>query len=311
MVQSISFTAGWTLVRYKISELSENGQSDEQKALEIGFVLSGVFLLMIICFILQGWVANSHDHIISEFLTHGVIKEGLLIGLAQLGFLLFSSVQCAAEVQALSQNWKKCNRTLYSQTGLGTLISLYLGVKILSRLAPKNILDKHHVSMRSVFAMDLKVQGFVECFGLAIAACCALYMLGNYGAKGDFGDQTELGVMIVTMTVGCVSLLVTAAWKIAAIRGEIMQGEEDSGQERQYPPTIILTEASSFWFYASAVISACYSTINITHTVTMDKYFDALSKVYSSIVLWHLQSPYNANQGGEVRRTCGSCDFIS
>ena len=235
-------------------------------------------------FKIRGWVARLNDRNLSIFLTDGVMKEGLLIGLAQLGFLLFSSVQCEAEVQEWN-SWTECSRTLFSQTGLGVMICLYLGVKILSRLAPKNILDKHLLSARSVFAMDLNMEGFVQCFGLAIAAFCALNMLGSYGAKGNFRDQTEENIMITAMAVGCVSLIVTAAWKIVAIRGEIVRGEEDSGQERQSPPITILVEASSFWVNASAVICACFSAINITRAVTKDNFFDAMATGSFAIVL--------------------------
>ena len=228
--------------------------------------------MIITGFIIRGWVATADNHQISEFLTNGVIKDGLLIGLAQLGSLLFSSIQCEAEVEEWSHSWRDCTRTLFSQTGLGAMICLYLGPKILSRLVSKNILDKHLVSMRSIFAMDLKIEGFVECFGLAIAACCALYMLGSYGAKGDFHNSFERGIMVATMSIGCVCLLVTATWKIVVIRGEIMRGEEDSGQERQSPPTAMLTEASSFWVYASAAICACFSAVNIANAGTTQRW---------------------------------------
>ena len=71
------------------------------------------------------------------------------------------------------------------------MVTLFTIIKLASGVVPKRILDKHVISPKKVLAMDLNPGEAVQAFGLSIAALCALYPLGNYGAEGDFGNRAD------------------------------------------------------------------------------------------------------------------------
>ena len=62
---------------------------------------------------------------LSDFLTHRVLKEGILAGLAQILFIMFDSVRCDFE-----NGWENCTRTLVSGGGLSTMVVLVVGARI-------------------------------------------------------------------------------------------------------------------------------------------------------------------------------------
>ena len=80
--------------------------------------------------------------------------------------------------------------------------------------------------------MDLSTEEFIQFFGLSIAAACALYLLGNYGADGDFEYDGERYFKLFVMIVGISSLLGTAIWKFAMMIIDMRQEEAES-QQRQ------------------------------------------------------------------------------
>ena len=83
---------------------------------------------------------------------------GFLVGLAQMTFLAFSSIQCDGEAEIEGKDWKSCTRSLYSQTGLGGMVSTYIVAKLISGIAPKSYLDKHTISLKKIEKMDLNIQ---------------------------------------------------------------------------------------------------------------------------------------------------------
>ena len=97
----------------------------------------------------------------------------MFLGGAQLGFLIFSSIQCDFEIQHSKYgdgsdpnpngpNWKACKRTLYSQTGLGIRVVIYIAGKIISGIAPPRILDRHNFNVKKVIAMDMNLEEYVQ-----------------------------------------------------------------------------------------------------------------------------------------------------
>ncbi|GMI18350.1 hypothetical protein TrLO_g7895 [Triparma laevis f. longispina] len=162
-----------------------------------------------------------------------------------LAFLMFASIQCE---NSNSDDWRQCNRTLISQTGLSFMIALYAIIKILSGVVPEHILEKHVFSMKKVVAMKMNAEESVQAFGLAIAICCALFSLGGYGANGNFGNDEEKYTAYAVPSFGAGCLFLTAVWKMIAIRGELKRGKEDSEQLRQGESSsssseVMLTEA--------------------------------------------------------------------
>ncbi|GMI01543.1 hypothetical protein TrLO_g10204 [Triparma laevis f. longispina] len=227
-------------------------------------------------------VAKLSDEDLSKFLITDVIFGGMLVGLPQLAFLMFASIQCNGN----ADDWRQCSRTLISQAGLSFIVTLFTIIKLASGVVPKRILNKHAISMKKVFAMDLNAEQAVHFFGLAIAAGCALYPLGNYGAEGDFRSDVERFAAYTVPSIGGGCLLLTAVWKLVVIRGEIRREVEEAGQQYLGEPSsgCTLLEASSFWLYIGFLATTFQSSISVAMAVTMNKSYGTLCKVSLPIV---------------------------
>ncbi|GMI18140.1 hypothetical protein TrLO_g4609 [Triparma laevis f. longispina] len=179
--------------------------------LPISLTAMGISLLW---FAILKFAMNSRSHIaelqdkdLSHFLTNDVIMGGVIIGLGQLAFLNFASIQCD---NSNSDDWRQCNRTLISQTGLSGMVFLYVIIKIASGVVPEHILERHVFSMKKVVAMSMNTEESVQAFGLAIAIGCALFSLGGHGAKGGFGYDAEKYAAFTVPSVGGGFLFLTA-----------------------------------------------------------------------------------------------------
>lgn len=122
-------------------------------------------------------LAKLSDANLSKFLSQDIIMGGVLIGLGQLTFLVFASIQCNASVPKF--DWEECRRTLVSQVGLSFMVMLYVIIKLLSGVVSKHILEKHTISAKRFAAMRMNSEEFVQSFGLLISCFCALFPLGN------------------------------------------------------------------------------------------------------------------------------------
>ncbi|GMH93315.1 hypothetical protein TL16_g12594 [Triparma laevis f. inornata] len=158
----------------------------------------------------RSYVAKLSDEDLSKFLTEDVVMGSVLVGLGQLAFLMFASIQCHGN----ADDWRQCNRTLLSQAGLSGMVTLFTIIKLASGVVPKRILEKHVISLKKVLAMDLNAEEASQFFGLAIAAGCALYPLGNYGAEGDFSDEAEKYAAYIVPSIGtsCLFLRRSGNW---------------------------------------------------------------------------------------------------
>ena len=96
-------------------------------------------------------VAELSDKDISVFLTNDVVKSCMLVGLAQLSFLMFGCIQCDGS----KDDWQQCNRTLYSQTGLSFMVALYIMIRLSSGIVPRQILEIHNISIRDMVTMRI------------------------------------------------------------------------------------------------------------------------------------------------------------
>ncbi|GMH98487.1 hypothetical protein TrVE_jg9990 [Triparma verrucosa] len=235
-------------------------------------------------------VARLSDEDLSKFLTNDVIFGGMLVGLGQLAFLMFASIQCDGNNN--TDDWRQCRRTLYSQGGLSFLVALFTIIKLASGVVPKRILDKHVISPKKVAAMDLNAEEAVQFFGLAIAAGCALWPLGNYGAEGDFGNnadgKVEMYAAFIVPSIGGFCLLLTAVWKAVVIRGQIRREAEETGRLHQgqfISENSALVEDSSFWFCIGVLTTNYESSIIIATAVTMDESYKTLAIVSLPIAI--------------------------
>ncbi|GMH63274.1 hypothetical protein TL16_g03669 [Triparma laevis f. inornata] len=250
---------------------------DAKASFVIGFItIRAIFLAFFLRVRLR--IARLEDKQLSEFLAEKVIKDGFFMGFAQLGFLTFSSIQCEAE----EDHWSDCNRTLYSQTGLGFMVVIYTAITLISGLAPKRILEKHVIPTKDILSMNLTVQQIVQTFGLLTAASSAMFLLGSYGADGNLKDSTEKNVILTVTGIGCTCLIVTAGWKLLVIRREINEGEEKNDMEKKEatataPSKLFLTEASSFWFWSAWLVTSSQTVICILCAITLDRFYSSLA----------------------------------
>ncbi|GMH90124.1 hypothetical protein TrVE_jg3457 [Triparma verrucosa] len=230
-------------------------------------------------------VAKLSDEDLSKFLTNDVILGGMFVGLGQLAFLMFASIQCDGNVD----DWRECNRTLLSQGGLSFMVTLFTIIKLASGIVPKRILDKQMISPQKVLAMDLNAEEAVKAFALLVVAGCALYSLGNYGSEGEFGHENEKFAAYFVPTVGSGCLILTSVWQMFVIRGEMRREAEETGQLQLHQGQSIsedgmLVEGSSIWFSTGVLATTYASAVCVAAAVTMDKSYETLSSFSLPIV---------------------------
>jgi len=208
-------------------------------------------------------IARLSDEKLSNYIALYVFRGGMIMGLGQLSFLLFASIQCHITASAEGESWRTCRRTLYSQTGLGGMICFFILLKAVSGMAPRHLLEKHMVSLKRVVTMNLNVYEFTTFAGYCTVVCCGLFLLGNYGAEGDFHTKWEERFCFIVMALGTTSLLVISVWKGILIRKD-MKLEESLAAKGHNPEQHEARQDDSFevsklsWFYV--IISVFGST---------------------------------------------------
>ena len=171
--------------------------------------------------IVRSKVGDLPDKDLSDYIIKHVYKDAMLIGLAQLAFLIFSSIQCEGN----KSNYKDCNRTLYSQSGLGLLVATFTIIQLVGGIFPKHILEKHVVSIKKVVSMNMNAQEKFQAFGFLIVAACVMFLLSAYGSEGDFNNEAEGHFMICMVLLGWGCLFLIAAWNFSVIRQELKREE--------------------------------------------------------------------------------------
>ncbi|GMH80502.1 hypothetical protein TL16_g08571 [Triparma laevis f. inornata] len=167
------------------------------------------------------------------------------------------------------------------------MIALYFGIKLLSGVVPKRILEKHMFSIKKVVAMRMNAEESVQAFGLAIAIGCALFMFGNYGAEEDFHNEAEKILLFAVMGTGFACLIVTAAWNMVAIRvemkrrGKILRQSESSSSSSE----AMLAGASSFWFYLGVLATTLLSILYVARAATLDESYFTLAMAGLPVVI--------------------------
>ena len=61
---------------------------------------------------IRSGIANLSDTDLSGFLSNSVVKVGVFVGLGQLAFLAFASIQCLSEATVEGKLFSVCKRTL-------------------------------------------------------------------------------------------------------------------------------------------------------------------------------------------------------
>ncbi|GMI13078.1 hypothetical protein TrLO_g1890 [Triparma laevis f. longispina] len=203
-------------------------------------------LLFFLGWRIRRYIASLRDEDLSVFLTEYFFKGVLIIGLSQLTFLIFTSIQCERSVGG---EWRQCKRTLVSQTGLGGIIGGFVAFRILSGLVPAAILRRRSVSPKKLLSMHLTSRDFLKMAALFIVALSALFLLSNYGSKGNFKDTTESYATNGVMILGMGTLIVLGLWETHFIRLEMIEASRNLHRESAHDD-----EASDLWYILSSTL---------------------------------------------------------
>ncbi|GMH83670.1 hypothetical protein TrST_g11658 [Triparma strigata] len=197
----------------------------EQEWTVLGFSVRAVVNLLILVFalIIRSKIAMLEKQRLTAFLTLKVLKNGIFSGLGQLVFLMFAAIQCENGSKDVVDGWKGCNRTLYAQTGLGFMVVISLGVQLICGIATEEQRELHMPSsfssplVKKTVTMNLSLGESVQIVSLILSALCAMFLLGNYGAKGNFSNEEERSTCFTAIVVGLSSLSIISITKIIGL----------------------------------------------------------------------------------------------
>mmetsp|Transcript_21514 Transcript_21514/g.44854 ORF Transcript_21514/g.44854 Transcript_21514/m.44854 type:complete len:972 (-) Transcript_21514:48-2963(-) len=208
---------------------------------------------------------------LSNFLTHRVLKEGILAGLSQILFVMFDIVRCDTE-----NGWEQCTRTLASGGGLSALIVLFVVSRIAVRIPPRSIMEKHIIPSHRLITMDLSVEERVVVSVLVFAAFCALWLLGNYGAEGEFSSDGETIVTLLIVNLGFGSCAAVLIYKFFAINAQISRSFSFVTSPATSSPLVnsenaIITKGSSLSFWLAVVITFALQVQHAVLAMTLNE----------------------------------------
>ncbi|GMH67583.1 hypothetical protein TrLO_g9406 [Triparma laevis f. longispina] len=195
------------------------------------------------------------DSKLSQFLVKGIFKQGMLIGLGQLIFLGCAPLQCDFKTSSENLPWTECRRALYSQTGLGAMVSLYIIINIVSGMAPSRILIKHYITPKMILKGNLKKYQIGETVGMAVSGLNALSLVSLYGAEGDFHDEVEEVMINGVMVIGIFTMLINAGVKFVKIRKEIkvtFERDEQTKEDATKEEETTVNRTSWFWVFCGS-----------------------------------------------------------
>ena len=122
--------------------------------------------------------------------------------------------------------------------------------------------------------------------GLSIAGANGLFLLGNYGVKGESHVLKEEYIFTTAIFVGLASLLITAILKGLIIEGEINRdgkaaavegGSEEGSVDKEYHSLVL--ELRSFWVGLGVVATTIESPLVLLGTVIRTESYISLSVV--------------------------------
>ncbi|GMH73871.1 hypothetical protein TL16_g06310 [Triparma laevis f. inornata] len=232
--------------------------------------------LLMFAFECRRKIASRPDKELANFLATGVLRDGILAGLGQILFLGVESSRCYADLDPDETK---------DETGLGMLVAIFVIIKVSSggeladeselvgaRFTPPNsnththlhvaavppqILSRHLVSPRQILTMDLNMGEAVQFFSFLNAFICVLFLLGFYGAEGDFTSPVEKTLINTVTIVGGALLTFTSIWKGYQIWQDMKVGVDNLPPAKEYP---LVKELHIFWT-AMALFSTSFVTI--------------------------------------------------
>ena len=106
------------------------------------------------------------------------------------------------------------------------------------------------------------------CVSVSVSAIGGLYMLGNYGAEGDFSKgESEFLAVLIAVSVG--SLMATMVWKAISIKSDTQRGLAYLETVKPMSSRAVcvqkerLEKGSDFWITVSIVLTTSQSSLCI------------------------------------------------
>ena len=143
LVPSVRFLIGSEILYIKTLRNNNAGHyNDKEPEIKISYasisILIGIFQIGVIT---RAKIARLSNVELSEYLSMSVIKGGLVVGLGQILFVTFSTLQCYSEASIeVERNWNACRRSFLSQTGIEGLIATFTVLKLVSGVFQKKTL---------------------------------------------------------------------------------------------------------------------------------------------------------------------------
>ncbi|GMI06977.1 hypothetical protein TrRE_jg5984 [Triparma retinervis] len=234
-------------------------QSSQQVVISIG---RSVLWIAVAYAIMVGRkrISEKSQEDLSYFLTHRVLKEGILAGLAQILFIMFDAVRCDFE-----NGWENCTRTLASGGGLSALVVIFVGARIVSGIPPPSIMKEHVIPAHRLITMDLSLKEQVLTGTLGVSGICGLFLLGNYGAEGEFSSHGELIMTMVIVNLGFACASAVFFYKFYLINRQLVSAAASPSPSPPPPPpaaAVNITKGSPYLFWMTA---ACVFALQVQH----------------------------------------------
>jgi len=172
------------------------------------------------------------DHQLSAFMITRVFGKTLAVGLVQASFFVFDGLRCNLETEDENQRHRTCERTLFGEVGIGSMISLLLMAFLMSGLVSKKHLEKVVIPIEKIVTGDLKPREVARILLTLVVLVCSLFLFGYYGTTGKFkeeGGDWELYLAITFLASGLGSLVILLVWVFREIYVEVKAEEDGQG----------------------------------------------------------------------------------
>lgn len=162
-------------------------------------------------------------------------------------------------------------------------------VQLCAVVVPPHVMRKHEFSVERIIMCNMNTTEMVQLFFLSIAAASSLFLLGNYGAEGDFGNPGERSFFWVVMLSGVSSFVVVILWRVWIIRGDMLADEAAPATPRATScateSTTLLRGASNFWVAFGIFVCGIEIALVFIASARLDMFFSTLTTGLMPIVI--------------------------
>ena len=137
-----------------------------------------------------------------------------------------------------------------------------------SGIFPPSVMKAHIIPPHRLITMDLSFGEQMVTGTLGLSGICGLFLLGNYGAEGEFSSKGELYATMVIVNLGCASALAVIFYKFFTINRQLSAAASSPATPPPpYPkpsPAMYVTKGSPLLFWMAAV---CIFALQVQHVL--------------------------------------------